>query len=98
MVSFEICFSDLTEDAQKRLLEEFQTTESEENWDVIPLAYVEREIYGEAGIDKAKMGEHPCFGCPDEDSDGDVCENQDICKAWEIYENWNAGAAVNSIS
>jgi hypothetical protein len=43
MQSFEIYFRDLTLEAQARLLEAFQTSESEENWDVYPLAIIERE-------------------------------------------------------
>jgi len=45
MVSFNIYFSDLNEDAKKRLLERFNTTEEEENWDkdVFPIAIIERE-------------------------------------------------------
>ena len=38
---FEIYFYDLTEDAQKRLLEEAGLKdESEANWDVFPVAFV----------------------------------------------------------
>jgi hypothetical protein len=40
--TFEIYFKDLTEEAQKRLLEEFETSEEEENWDTIALAIIER--------------------------------------------------------
>jgi len=43
MISFEIFFDDLTEDAQARLLEAFETTVECENWDTIPLAYIDRE-------------------------------------------------------
>ncbi len=45
MYNFEIYFSDLTEDAQKRLCEEFKTTPENENWtlDIIPLAILNRE-------------------------------------------------------
>lgn len=43
MKSFEIYFSDLTPEAQAGLLQAFQTTESDENWDVFPLAVLERE-------------------------------------------------------
>ncbi|MEJ2658843.1 MAG: hypothetical protein P8012_16925 [Desulfobacterales bacterium] len=41
---FEIYFKDLTPDAQKNLLKKFWTTENEENWDVVPLAIIEREV------------------------------------------------------
>ncbi len=40
----EIYFSDLTPKAQSRLLKEFETTAKEENWDVFPLAEIEREM------------------------------------------------------
>ncbi len=41
---FEIYFRDLTPDAQSNLLEKFQTTQRDENWDVVPLAIIEREV------------------------------------------------------
>ena len=40
----EIYFRDLTHEAQKHLLKEFQTTAEEENWDVFPFAEIEREM------------------------------------------------------
>jgi hypothetical protein len=45
MKSFSIYFSDLNEDAQKRLLELLKTTPEEENWDtdVFPIAILDRE-------------------------------------------------------
>lgn len=45
MKSFDIYFSDLNEDAQRRLLKEFKTTVSDENWDtdIFPIAILERE-------------------------------------------------------
>ena len=45
MKSFNLYFSDLNEDAQKRLCERFETSPEEENWDVdvFPLAILERE-------------------------------------------------------
>ena len=43
----EIYFEDLKPEAQKRLLEEFQTTPEEENWDVFPIAVIEREFVDE---------------------------------------------------
>ena len=43
-VTFEIFFRDLTPEAQNNLLEKFKTTERNENWDVVPLAVLEREI------------------------------------------------------
>jgi len=39
---FEIYFKDLTPDAQKDLLEKFQTTEKNENWELCPLAVIVR--------------------------------------------------------
>jgi len=39
---FEIYFKDLTPEAQKDLLEKFQTTEKDKNWDVFPLAVIVR--------------------------------------------------------
>lgn len=41
---FTIYFEDLTEKAQHYLLEEFKTTSEEENWDVMPLITIEREM------------------------------------------------------
>jgi len=40
----EIYFNDLIREAQANLLEKFETTEEEENWDVFPIAVTEREI------------------------------------------------------
>ena len=40
----EIYFRDLTPEAQSRLLKEFETTAKEENWDVFPIAEIEREL------------------------------------------------------
>lgn len=42
--TFEIYFGDLTPEAQAKLLEEFNTTEENENWETIPIAVIEREI------------------------------------------------------
>jgi hypothetical protein len=46
-MTFEIYYDDLTEEAQKRLCEAFQTSPEEENWDVMPLTLIEREEEGE---------------------------------------------------
>ena len=43
MKRFEIYFDDLKEDAQERLLEKFGTTSGEENWEICPLAEIDRE-------------------------------------------------------
>lgn len=48
MRSFEIYFDDLTEEAKKRLLEEFETTPEDENWETISLATIDREEEDEA--------------------------------------------------
>ena len=42
---FNIYYSDLKEDAQKRLLERFDTTPEAENWDkdIIPITTITRE-------------------------------------------------------
>ena len=40
----EIYFNDLILEAQAHLLEKFETTEEDENWDVFPIAMTEREI------------------------------------------------------
>jgi hypothetical protein len=40
----EIYFDDLTPDAQSNLLEKFQTTPRDENWDDVPLAIIERDV------------------------------------------------------
>jgi hypothetical protein len=42
--TYEIYFCDLTPEASFRLLKEFDTGKSDENWDTIPLAIIEREI------------------------------------------------------
>lgn len=36
-------FSDLTKEAKARLCEEFNTNPGEENWEVFPLAVINRE-------------------------------------------------------
>jgi len=41
----EIYFDDLTIEAQENLLEEFETTKKEENWDVFPITFIDREVY-----------------------------------------------------
>jgi hypothetical protein len=41
----EIYFDDLTVEAQENLLEKFDTTEKEENWDVFPITIIDREVY-----------------------------------------------------
>ena len=41
---FEILFDDLTKESQKRLCKEFKTSPEEENWEIIPIAYISREI------------------------------------------------------
>lgn len=43
MRSFEIYFADLTTEAQDRMLDVLQTVEQDENWDICPLAVIERE-------------------------------------------------------
>ena len=40
----EIYFDDLTPEAQSNLLEKFQTTTRNENWDHVPLAVLERDV------------------------------------------------------
>jgi len=40
----EIYFKDLNPEAQNRLLKEFETSAQEENWDVYPIAEIEREM------------------------------------------------------
>jgi len=34
----------LTPEAQKNLLKEFETTVEDENWETIPLAFIDREL------------------------------------------------------
>lgn len=41
--SIEIYFRDLNKEAQEYTLEAFKTTERDENWDVFPIAIMERE-------------------------------------------------------
>ena len=43
MITVEIYFNDLTSKAQKRLLQTFDTSEREENWEITPIAIIERE-------------------------------------------------------
>jgi hypothetical protein len=43
MKRYEIFFRDLTPEAQKNLCDLFNTTEKDENWDVFPIAEIERE-------------------------------------------------------
>jgi len=45
MKRFEIYFDDLNEEAQKRLMKEFDTTPEEENWEICPLTEVDREEF-----------------------------------------------------
>lgn len=42
--TIEIYYEDLTPAAKERLLEEFETTEDQENWDTIPLAVIENHL------------------------------------------------------
>ncbi len=42
-MEFEIYFHDLSEEAQERLLEEFETTVDDENWEYSPIAVIVRE-------------------------------------------------------
>ena len=42
--SFEIYFRDLNSEGQADLMNEFQTSEGEENWDVFPIAVIDREM------------------------------------------------------
>jgi len=44
MKTVEIYFGDLTPEAQENLLQEFETSEKEENWEVFPIAVIEREM------------------------------------------------------
>ncbi len=48
----EIYFRDLTPEAQNHLLKEFETTAEEENWDVFPIAEIEREMEEDKNPDK----------------------------------------------
>jgi len=47
VVSFEIFFEHLTEDAQEYLCEIWETTQTDENWDSQPIAIIEREMEAE---------------------------------------------------
>ncbi len=40
----EIYFNDLELEAQAKLLESFETTEEDENWDIFPIAVIERQV------------------------------------------------------
>ena len=42
--SFEIYFHDLNLEAQVQLLKEFETREEDENWEVFPIAVIDREM------------------------------------------------------
>ena len=39
----EIFFNDLKPEAQKAILDKFETTRQDENWDVFPIAVIVRE-------------------------------------------------------
>ena len=40
----QIYFRDLNPEAQSHLLKEFETTAEEENWDIFPIAVIDREV------------------------------------------------------
>ena len=40
----EIYFNDLELEAQANLLKAFETTDEDENWDIFPIAVIEREV------------------------------------------------------
>jgi len=40
----EIFFGDLKPEAQQAILDEFETTRQDENWDVIPIAVIVRDM------------------------------------------------------
>jgi len=40
----EIYFNDLEPEAQANLLGAFETTDEDENWDMFPIAVIEREV------------------------------------------------------
>ena len=42
--TFEIYFKDLITEAKERLLKDFEPTEDQENWDIVPLAVIVREV------------------------------------------------------
>ena len=46
-VAFEIFYSDLNETSQFYLCKAFKTTPEDENWEIQPLAVIEREMKGE---------------------------------------------------
>lgn len=46
----EIFFEDLTAEAQEHLLREFNTTKKDENWDVFPIAVIEREVVNDEKV------------------------------------------------
>lgn len=43
-LEFEIFFRDLNDKAKRRLLETWRTTEEDENFDLVPLAIIIREL------------------------------------------------------
>ena len=47
----EIYFRDLNPKAQSRLLKEFETTAEEENWNIYPIAEIERELEDDQNTD-----------------------------------------------
>jgi hypothetical protein len=49
--------------------------------------YDERDYigYGAAKVKTAEKGDYPCEGCRDINSDGEHCDNEDVCRAWQIY-------------
>jgi len=47
---------------------------------------ITQEEYGASQLSKAREGDFPCEGCPDENNDGDHCVNDDRCVAWEVFQ------------
>lgn len=48
---------------------------------------VNNNSYGSSQQKLAVCGQNPCLGCPDINSDGERCVNDDKCHAWHYYRN-----------
>jgi hypothetical protein len=50
----------------------------------------EIEEYGESQIHQAERGDYPCVDCTDANIDDGRCVNEDRCKAFQTYSDWEA--------
>jgi hypothetical protein len=52
--------------------------------------FVTDKAYGSTQQRIAACGDYPCKGCPDENSDGSRCVNDENCLAWHYYKSGGA--------